>query len=267
MLSGECEYCYAERQHKSFPKTIYNFDKLQLKAELLGEAKLSFEEPEKTLGKPVKILRFGKRTESWTPFTQEEFIGTLEICAETGTRCIIPNKFLPFSQEVATLLKKTNSSLLYSIGWDEVEKGACMWGANNSFRLEQALKYKEAGVNSNIYLLMIGHHPPSKREVDILNFTEFGEKIPIQLLPVRFRSKDLFKKMTGDKFEEATSEQGILFDEIYKKSYVKKGQSLILNDFDSFWINLVKNSKERIRICHHNDEKVYCGRCFQNKNI
>jgi hypothetical protein len=266
MPSGECEYCYAERQHRSFPKTIYKFDKQQLKEELLGGAKLGFQD-ETPLGRPVGILRFGKRTESWTPFTEEQFIGTLEACVETGTHCIIPTKFLPYSKEIADLLKKTNSSLLYSIGWDEIEKGACMWGTNNQWRLDQALKYKQAGVNSNIYFLIIGHHPPSERETNILNFADFGRKLPIQLLPLRFQGKELMTKLTGDEWNNLISKQGDLFEEQpYRGSYVKERQAILLKKFDPFWTNLAKNSEGRIRICHHNDKKVYCGRCFQGSD-
>jgi hypothetical protein len=266
MPSGECEYCYAERQHKSFAKTIYKFDKQQLKEELLGGARLGYND-KTTLGKPVEILRFGKRTESWTPFTQEQFIETLETCAETGTRGIIPTKFLPYSKEVANLLKKTNSTLLYSIGFDEIEPGACMWGAENKFRLEQALKYKEAGVNSNLYLLIIGHHPPSQREMQILEFADFGRKIPIQLLPLRFQNKTLAEKMTREDFKDLISKQEDLFEEkLYRGTYVKERQSILLKRFDPFWLNLAKNSEGSIRICHHNDKQVYCGRCFQGND-
>ncbi len=267
MPSGECDYCYAERQHRSFSKTLFKFDAQQIKKELLGDARLSFEEPDKPLGRPVKILRFGKRVESWTPFTQEEFIKTLEICAETGTRGIIPTKFLPYSPETTKLLKKTKSSVLYSIGFDEVEHGACMWGANNRFRLEQALKYRQAGVNSNIYLLTIGHLPPSQREMDVLEFADYGKRIPIQLLPVRFKGRELIKKLTEDRWDNLISKQKSFEEQPYGGSYTKERQSILLKDFDPFWLNLVKNSNGRIRICHHNDEHVYCGGCFQRESL
>ena len=58
---GECIYCYAGRKHRAFAKTIYKFDKQRLLEELAGEFVLNFDTGE-TLGRPIKHLRFGKRT-------------------------------------------------------------------------------------------------------------------------------------------------------------------------------------------------------------
>jgi hypothetical protein len=70
--------------------------------------------------------------------------------------------------------------------------------------------------------------------------------------------------MTGDKLEILLSRQkpfpGITS---FEGSYVKKGKLFLLKKFDPFWTNLVKNSHGKVRICHHEDEHVYCGRCFQ----
>jgi len=269
---AECEYCYAEKKHKNFLKTIYKFDPKILEEELRGKAKLSFKYPKQEIGSLVKIVRFGKRTETWTPFTQNEFIGTLEVFARTGTSAIIPTKFLPYIPEVADLSKRTKSTLLYSVGeFEEFEPGTLNWRASNQFRLDQALKYREAGVNADLYMMILGHHSPSERDLEILKFADFGNRIPIQLLPMRFDSKSLVKKMSGDKWEELIGKGKVnpnrLFPEIYdyQGSYVSKGNALLLKRFDPFWINLVKSSNGKIRICHHDDEKVYCGRCFQDK--
>ena len=71
------------------------------------------------------------------------------------------------------------------------------------------------------------------------------------------------RKITGDEPAGLISKQKEFNKTKYGGSYVLKGQSYLLKTFDPFWTNLVKNSKGKIRICHHNDNEVYCGRCFQ----
>ncbi|MFA5953215.1 MAG: hypothetical protein WC812_01350 [Candidatus Pacearchaeota archaeon] len=52
-------------------------------------------------------------------------------------------------------------------------------------------------------------------------------------------------------------------------SYSKIQQTLyrhfIPKTIHPFWLNLIKNNNGRIRICHHDDELVYCGGCFQKQ--
>jgi len=266
---GECDYCYAGRQHKSFPKTIYKFDKNRLLEELKGNCRLSFGS-NTFLGRPVKTLRFGKRTETCSPSTNNQFTQTLEAMTETGTKGIITTKFLSFNKEIATLFKKTKSSLLYSIGFDELELGACEHGCNNEFRLEQARKYHKVGVNSNIYLLIKAHSPITERDSKILSFAK-QHNLPVQLLPVRYKNKELAKTMTGISWNFLKGSKKPknqleldIFEEFWRSHTTSKGVSLIPTKIHSDWTNLIKDNKERIRMCHHDDNNTYCGNCFTN---
>lgn len=263
---GECGYCYASRQHKSFPKSVYIFDKERLLEELKGGCELEYGTGKK-LGRPVRVLRFGKRTESWTPFTQDAFIGTLEAMTETGTRGVIPTKFLPFSSEVAELLKRTNSTVLYSTGFDELEPGAVAYGATNQFRLEQAKLFSEAGVNTRLYLLAAAHLAPGEREKTVLEFAE-KLKIPVQVLPMRFKGKDLVQRVTGEDWDnlcDVPQTQPLLFPELeipYRGTYRKgPNHDLIVSQMHPEWRQIIGNNKGKVRMCHHNDSEVYCGGC------
>jgi len=268
---SECAYCYAKKKHKSFPKTIYEFDKKRLVEELSGRCRLDFEDWKLELGKPVKILRFGKRTETGMPITRRQFIGTLEAMVETGTKGVIPTKYLEYNKEIAELLKKTNSVVLYSIGdFDEFEKGACIHRCNNERRLEQAVRYNEAGVNSLLYLHIIGHKSPGKRENEILRFAK-KHKTKVQLLPIRFSDKDLVEKMTGQTWEylkggsKRKRNQLMLpgFDDY--GSYVFRERILGLEKIHASWSEMINSNNGRIRMCHHTLENTYCGGCFQTK--
>ena len=266
---GECDYCYAEDQHKSFPKSVYEFDLARLKKELKGECFLEFGK-EKALGRPVKTLRFGKRTEPWAGFNSQEFIETLEAMTETRTRGVIPTKFLPFNPVVSELLRKTNSSIIYSIGFDEFELGACRHGCNNEFRIEQARKYHESGVNSNLYLLIVAHLPPGERETSILEFA-LKNSIPVQLLPMRFKRKDIASKVTGQDWGRLKESRAQLelpgLDEENRGGYKAKYGRLICQDINPQWLKMIGDNHGRIRMCHHDDRMAYCGTCFLNEGF
>lgn len=272
---GECAYpCYAERKHRCPPKTIYKFDEQKLRKELEEGAMIDFDDYEKPLGRPIEILRFGKRTEPWTPWSQDSFVRTLETMTETGTRGIITTRFLPFDKEIAKLLRKTKSVLLYSIGIsDEYELGACEHGCDTEFRLEQEVKYNKAKVNSSRYLMIIAHLPPTERDKRII---KLGHRT--QLLPVRFKNRFATENITGQTWnhlkggEKARRQDGIfVLDQDLENygSYVYNGNELMVKTerIHPEWIKLIMNNKGRIRMCHHDDRTLYCGGCFQRPGI
>ncbi len=256
-IFAECNYCYALQKHKSFPKYIFDIDRTQLKSELLGS-------------RSVKVLRLGKRTESGSNLTLDSLVLTLETCLETKTKCIMPTKYLKFDKEIAGLFKKTNSSLLFSPGPNKFERGACANGCNNEFRLEQAVRYKEEGVNSILYPIIELPHPPTKRDFEILKFAE-KYRLPVQLLPIRPRSKEVALAITGVSWrtlKKSRNPKQIIIPGIQVEKeggYISKASTLIAQEKDPFWINLVGNNKGNIRMCHHDEKETYCGACFLDK--
>ncbi|UZE94161.1 MAG: hypothetical protein IB618_01135 [Candidatus Pacearchaeota archaeon] len=255
---AECGYCYAVYQHKSFAKYILDIDKKQLIEEL---------EKEKKAKARNIVLRLGKRTEAGSKFTLDSLVTTLEACIETGTRAIIPTKYLEFDKEIAGLLKKSKSVVLYSIGWDKLEKGACIHGYPNEWRIEQALRYKKENVNSVLYLHINLPHKMTERERGILNFA-FKDDLPIQLLSIRIPSKRIAKEITGSSWEELKTSNGQLLLDIIKKTknhggYKWKTNIMIAQEkHEDYKFLIGQNNYHRIRMCHHDDKETYCGRCF-----
>ena len=262
---GECEYCYAIDKHESFPKTIYLFDKKALTEELKGGAKLVFGS-EETLGRPVKTLRFGKRTESWTPFTENEFVQTLEAMTETGTRGVIPTKFLPFDKILGDLFIRTNSSALYSVSpFEHLEVGAIMQNSTNEWRMEQARKYREMGVDSQYYLLTTPHLAPGNFERKILEDAE-KHKMIVQVLPLRPKSKAICLQTTGQEWNFLKNKNPgqnnfNSFLEENESSYIYFDGQLVLKEIHPEWKKIIGNNKGKVKMCHHDDQTIYCGGC------
>ena len=260
----ECRYpCYAADKHSSFPKNLINLDPALLKKELMGDCCLEFGS-DKPHGKPIRILRFGKRTECGSKYTLDMLTQSLEVMTETGTRGVMPTKFLEYNPTVADLLRRTNSAVLFSIGLDEEEPGAVAHGCTNAWRFEQAMKYREAGVNANLYLLIRGHLPPSERETDILRKTNSGSKLPIQLLPFITKSKEAAHRLLGLEWDllKGVVGQGQLLGiaHNYADSYHLEGGKLRLHRLNPAWSQLTKDHIG-IGICHHDPFETYCGGC------
>lgn len=259
---AECSYpCYATRMHKPFPKTIHKINAKKLEDLLLGEFCPDFGSNE-PLGRPVDILRFGKRTEPWNMLFKENFFKTLETMYNTGTRGVIPTKFLPYRKDVAELLRKTKSVLLYGIGFDELEQGAVMNGCSNIWRLEQLARYSSAKVKAYPYLHILADAPPTKKDIEILNL---GYKT--QLLPLRFKTKKKLHEVSGRDWEELkkigseTMFQGFPTNSVGHEIKKRWTRSFVHPD----WIKIIGNNSGRIRMCHHNSRKTYCGGCFQGR--
>ena len=191
---------------------------------------------------------------------------------------VITTKFLPFLPEVANLLRKTKSTLLYSIGPNEIELGALEHGCDNEFRLEQARKYRERGVNSTIYLLFQPIFPPTKEDLKVLKFARY-QNIPLQILPMRLINRDLAQRVIAPFANEEHNLWDILKDvndssqistflpiTIYDNAYYFQSGVLIpkINRMHKFWVNLIGDNKGKIRMCHHDEDLTYCGGCFCN---
>lgn len=260
-LFAECNYCYAGYQHKSFAKYIVNIEKEKLKEELNNK--------KKALGRNI-VLRLGKRTESGSIFTRNQLFTTLEACVETNTKVVMPTKYLEFDKEIARLFKKTGSTLLYSIGYDNAEKGAALHGCNNEWRLEQAVKYREHGVDAILYLLVDLPNETTDREHKILDFAK-ENYLFTQLLAIRFPGKKVAREIIGGSWEDLTmNEDQLVLESINGKihgGYKWKNNQLIAQRTHEDYSKLIGNNNHCVRLCHHNDKDTYCGSCFLKKGF
>ena len=260
---SECDYCYSGYTHRGFPKHLSKINKEKLKNELEGNCYL---DGKNLFGKKIKVLRLGKRTEAGSKYTLDQLVTTLEACLETGTKVVMPTKYLEFNDEIARLFRDTKSSLLYSIGWDKFERGACLNGCNNEFRLEQAAQYKKERVNSIIYLLIDAVNPPYDREKKILSFAE-KNKLPVSLLPIRFSSKSTAFDITGVPWGKLKMRNQLMIPGISRKEAAEDYElinkhTLVARKINEEWASLVGNNNGNIRMCHHNEDKIWCGACF-----
>lgn len=274
MIHGECVYCYMEGFHGAPAKTGKEVDQQRLKQELLeGRVLLRGDKPIR-FGRPIRILRFGKNSESYTPYTHDDFMMSLETCAQTGTNGVVPTKFLPFSEEIYQLLKRTGSVSLHSVNGNPkiatLEEGAIKLGSTVNWRLEQALKYKERGLDNSIYLSIIAHLPPTPGDIEILNIADYGRKLKVQLLPLRMKPS-LVSALTGETFKHLKGNKNQpkmgFVDSDQSSTHVQEGNRLLARKIHPFWLKLIQQNNGRIRMCHHNDEIAYCGLCFQGQGF
>jgi len=271
----ECFYCYAIPNHKSFLKNNYEYEEKsfgqQLKEELLGKAQL-ITGSTKEFGRRVEKLRFGKRTEAGSLLTRPQFIKTLEICVETETKGVIPTKFLEYNPEVADLLRRTDSVVLYDRGWNEFQKGAVSFGCTTEWAREQAVKYGETGVKTAIYLQIANPViEPTKRDQEIIRFIEKYKKnlVGVQFLPMRYNSKELAKKIAGINWNDAKSDKILLSNQDPNiGAWELTGRNeLIPKKLHPFWLGLIANNNGFYRMCHHTNNYVWCGRCYIGRGL
>jgi len=274
---AECVPCYASRQHLNPQKTSIKFDEKQLEKELLGECYLKGKNND-IHGKPIQVLRLGKRIEFCSSKKGlEALVITLETCLKlekdynTKIKCVMPNKLLPFDDYIAKLFRKTNSVLLFSISEDRFERGACVQGCNNETRLERAVLYKEHGVNSIIYQ-SIDAPQVHERDLEILKFAQ-DNNLQVQLLPMRLTGKKFALDFTGSHWNTLKHLKQITLpgtpEENQIGTYYNESGKLIAQVIHPYWREIIGDNTGNIRLCHHhrdpnnhNKDIVYCGRCF-----
>jgi hypothetical protein len=304
-MPAGCLICYAARNQLLYPKKFVVIDKKQLMDELHGNFKLfnskkyfdyvgslgtmtpdgkTYTDEERIFihrgidstvrkmfeeyyGAPVKFIRFGKRTEVGATYNRPQLTTILEACKETGARPIFPTRFLEFSKELVPLLKATKTQLLSSLGYDELEPWIRFYGFDNNWRMEQARKYREAGVNANIYLTIEATNAPTEENMRVISFGQ-RHNIPIQLLPVRINTEEVAQAITGQsKRSLLQSVDQTTYELIGNKvigGYERYGNSTISPLYiHGSWLKMVDGSNGFIRLCHHNSETLWCGGCFQ----
>jgi len=254
-INKKCMYCYAQRKNggKVTPKTI-------------GKKTIKQFEDEKPL-----VIRLGKNTECGHYFYRDILVDFLKLCKEYKTRVIFPTKMLEFEEGIAKLLKDTKSVVNYSISNDGLEPGAVSQGFTNEWRILQAERYANVGVNSNLTLtcdITQSFEENIGRGFSIGKALEERERgMTIRLLPLRINSKALCMKVTGKKWGAVMKPKdydnwlfsGILWE--YKKRGNNEADPLFFHpDFK----NLVD---EGIGVCGRVGETEYCDKCNLEENV
>ncbi|MBW3023003.1 hypothetical protein KY308_02780 [Candidatus Woesearchaeota archaeon] len=252
-----CEYCYSGFKN-SVPLRIpvFNMEKII----------------EQIKQKNAKIIRFGKNSDPGHELFHEQQMQMLSVAESLGIHLVFVTKYLKFNEKIAKLLRKTNSTLQYSFGIEEIEHGPVHWGSTNDFRKRQALEYKKAGVNVFTRLVADITSPPNEFELEIMSLREKG--IPTILTPVRVGSKDLAPIFTGETWDSLQRDgtQQLTLDGITEGAHVKraryyraeKGAGELLPLFmHEFYLKRFgkHNVSEFGGICGHIDDTVLCAGC------
>jgi hypothetical protein len=306
-----CVICYAaSKQQFSYPKSFIYVDPKQLDKELAGDftvfksdkylaycdslgkltshgKEYSVEERDFLLrgvdsqvveqfsekfGKRVDVLRLGKRTEVGAKYNRDMLKIILEGCAKSKAKPVIPTRFLEYDPSLEGFLKESQASSFHGVGLDPQEPWIKYYGFDTPWRMEQAARYRSAGVNANFYLLIEAVNGPTLENKQIIDFAQ-KYRIPIQLLPMRISGENLIQLLTGQS----------------KKSLLQSVHQTALGDFTSGdfgcdgkvfggyepygtstvsplrinqkWFDLMHDSNGMITLCHHNSEKIWCGGC------
>lgn len=258
----KCGYCYARR---------HNYGKVT-SSEVGDKTRQDFED------KKPKFVRISKNNEAGHIFYRPALINFLELCKEFRTRAIFPQKMLEYDQKVADLLRETDSSLMYSIGWDRCEQGACSQGFTNAWRIEQAKEYALEGVNTSLTIVCditssidenVSRGSSIRKALDC----DLGI-VKTRILPLRPNSKIIARKLLGIEWDDAKYNPPIpddgnpnLFPEEYiqelereadkARYFINDGGDLIARFFHKDFFSF-QNS---ISVCGRVGPNEYCDKC------
>jgi hypothetical protein len=255
---NDCEYCYSAHTHAGYP-FVDEVDKNDL-VEQIERAR----EVRAGLGKPTRYMRFGKRVEVGARMFREQLIASLEACAESGISCIMPTKFLEFDKDVAGLLRRTDSTLLVSLGNDELEKGAVLNGRTQDARIADGLRYQGSGVRVVAYPLVDATMEDGGEffRGSYLKALETFQRV--QVLPLRLRHADKAREIMGA-WHGLTRERSHLLDEASGAYELARDATRIPVIMHSSITDGIGENNDWKRMCADNSCKSYCGKCFMPK--
>jgi hypothetical protein len=193
-INHRCQYCYSYTNWGQVtPRTVGD------------KTEKEFQD------KKPAIVRIGKNVECGHDFYVPTLLQFLELCKKYDAQIIFPTKMLRFQEEVAESLRQVGGVVHYSIGADCLERGAVSQGYNNSWRLQQARKYREAGVNLDLTVVcdvtqsLAGNVKAGffvQRALDIAQ----TERLVARIIPIRIKSNKLAIKVTGHSRGELLSQ-------------------------------------------------------------
>lgn len=106
---------------------------------------------------------------------------------------------------------------------------------------------------------------PNGRDAKIIDFAEKHRQnlAGVQLLPMRFKSKELAMNVAGVHWDDAKSNMFLIAPiDPHIGAYEVIGGELNPKKFHPFWLELIGDNKGFYRMCHHTNEHVWCGGCL-----
>jgi hypothetical protein len=304
--SGRCTYCYAGHQNGSCAtENIFDFTEQEL-LNLIDKEFLNIQKASKDnnfLENKILSIRLGQNSESYMPKALREIIGlrpehdnfvkTLKAIKELNAKyktdhksqiaTIIPSKSLEFDDRYVQLFKDANASILMSIFDSRLERGMINHGATTEKRINTALEYAKAGVNSGIYLAVDITRGPEGWNNDVQIafdfYTQHSNIINLQLLDKRGTLvKDDIPIFGTSRYDIITPKNSIKNSglikpknkttQIYKQRFKRNIQNyLVPVKTHPFYLKLLRRSPLDIRMCstHVSEGHQKCGGCFYEK--
>ncbi|MBI2148210.1 hypothetical protein HYU23_00875 [Candidatus Woesearchaeota archaeon] len=251
---GACEYCYAGNWHNQYP-FIREVNKIELTRRFREARDIRAKED-----LPTRYVRLGKMTDAGPDIFLDHLRITFEVLLDLGLKAIMPTKHLGFYPDIAAHLRATNSTLLYSLGSDEIEKGRTALGRTQDWRMKQARMYLDVGVRAVPYVLIDptredgGYFAPILKKA--LGFPK------VLLLPVRITRRDLAETVLGGWGNALGPASVDLFGNGCGGFELDKTTLVHGNELHPNIEKLVAESGGRVGLCSHNISKFWCNGCF-----
>ena len=192
-------------------------------------------------------LRIGKSFECGAKASRDALYKTLEYCALHNIKPIVTSKLLEFDPKVADKVIAAKGIIHISIGIDVLEKGAINQGANNRWRLEQAVQYKNYGCPIQCRIVTDITQPASDFQKEVI--ARMGGSKGILLTPLHYTNKKTFELLRPDSTWDLAKTSG-------EFSYAQG--DLRPNKFHKDW----KQTKE---VCGTVNGKECCNNCGLGK--
>lgn len=224
-----CKYCYAKYLYKNGSYRVKNIKESEFK-------KIADQYP-------AHILRLGKNVDCGHKNTREQLYTVLEYCIKYKMRPVVTSKLLEFDKRVADLVIRASGVVHISLGRDEDEPGAVSQGADNRWRLAQAVRYKRHGCPTQVRIVADITLPMSDFHKKAFNL--MGGSRGVLLTPLHYTNKAHFESVRTDITWDQAKEQ---------KLFTYSHGDLRPNSFHADW----KKTKER---CGMVAGKEYCNNC------
>jgi len=224
-----CMYCYARRHNWGRVTPVHVTEKTLEDFELYF-GRDSEERP--------RVIRIGKNNEAGHPFYHQTLVGVLKLCRQYHIHVIFPTKALAYDDEIAELLRETNSVLNFSICNDSLEPGAVSQGFTNEWRIKQAGKYRGLrvkGVNTTLTItcdVTSSFDENEERGFLVRQALQNPHGIGIRFFPIRLNSRNTARLITGREWEE-----------VVYKGQMHPAQEHLLPGFET----LLKETEESLR--------------------
>lgn len=278
--SGKCSYCYAYQNGPCFRETVYALEEEAFTVMLKNRI------AQQGLDRGRLHLRLGQTSEAFIAGTLAERFGVPDVLSPVlggiahlrkkgyDIRVAMPTKTPQYSPEITDLLRAAGVSVLVSFGDERKERGINQLGFTPERRLEEARRLANAGVNTNLYLVV-----DITRGIDAIHSTArqalaFAERhaLGVQFLDVRVTKKEDAMDLVGAEWGMALgnpAQTGLwAVSGAGQGRFQKTEQSYLaaIRTHPDFLKYTAPRGDRRLCSTHVLDGTQQCGYCFMDRS-